>query len=477
MNNTIVLIQPHCSFAVNESPFYELFDSIGLLSIQKFLMVNGYDVKYFHIPKLRMLNYKKEDIFNLLKKHEPIVFGIGLMWLHQSLGAIEICQMIKEINEKNIIVVGGQQASLFHKDIMEKYSHLIDCVVLGEGEYTFLEIIKSIENLGSIEHSIEGICTYNNNEIGVTTRCANNNIKDLPYIDDKNIYPKSKLFNYENKIPRTASLMTVRGNCAFKCNYCLQSSKIDNLRRGVIDFYPIDYLIEQIKVFVKHKKTRISIADSFLSNKPENIMLFIELLNKENIRLEQIHIFCEPGYSDRSIFKELKKLPSEHIAIDYGIETGSEKVAKNMGRIDDLDCIMKDIEELGKCGFISTSWWLFNLPGETMNDINQTKSMIKYTISNNVYVERISPLILFPNTELYKNSNHFGIKPAFHCFDDFMRFSLQERREDGIYPDLITHTSEHFNLDKLIKIQNDLFAFINHHQTGKPIQLKPNNIF
>lgn len=477
MNNTIVLIQPHCSFAVNESPFYELFDSIGLLSIQKYLMGNGYDVKYFHIPKLRTLHYTKEDIYNLLRKQEPIVFGIGLMWLHQSLGAIEICQMIKKINEKNIIVVGGQQASLFHEDIMKKYSHLIDCVVLGEGEYTFLDIIKSIENSGSIEQSTKGICILDNNNIVKNKRCVDFDIKELSYIDDKNIYPKSKLFNYENKIPRTANLMTMRGNCAFKCNYCLQSSKIENLRRKTVDFYPVEYLVEQIKVFIKNKKTRLSIADSFLSNKPENILHFIELLNKENIQLEQIHIFCEPGYSDRSIFRELKKLPSDHIAIDYGIETGSAKVARNMGRIDDLDYIMKDIEELGKHGFISTAWWLFNLPGETIDDIKQTKSMISYTISNNVYVERISPLILFPHTETYHNAKKFGIIPKFHHFDDFMRFSTQERKEDGVYPDLITHTSEHFNLEELIEVQNDLFAFINHYQTGKPIQLKPNNIF
>lgn len=163
--NFVCLIQPHTSFKLmNVQPaLFDQFDSIGLMSLSAYLKEKGYEVEILHLAKAFRNGYSLQQVIDKIKSREPILFGIGNMWVHQSVGMLETATLLKEIYPNIPIIVGGQHASFFSRDIVESYSGLIDGVIVGEGEETLYDVVKSVEESGIIEKSIPGLMVKNSN--------------------------------------------------------------------------------------------------------------------------------------------------------------------------------------------------------------------------------------------------------------------------------------------------------------------------
>lgn len=468
--NFVCLIQPHTSFKLmNVQPaLFDQFDSIGLMSLSAYLKEKGYEVEILHLAKAFRNGYSLQQVIDKIKSREPILFGIGNMWVHQSVGMLETATLLKE-NYPNIpIIVGGQHASFFSRDIVESYSGLIDGVIVGEGEETLYDVVKSVEESGIIEKSIPGLMVKNSNgEIEYTRRDIKLELDNLPFLSHKGIWPKIDPLPGDI-IPYAAALDTVRGGCPQSCVHCLEGNGLGKLGRNKRAFHSPEYLIDQMKLYLQEGKTNILIQDSFYANGNKPIEKFVDLAKQENLFVDAMHFFVEPGYLSSDIFKVLESFPAQKVAVDYGIETGSEKVARNMGRYYNLDKIYRDVEILGKTKTVSTAWWLISLPGETEEDVKLTEKAIIETTNMGVLTERVSQMLLFPQTELYKNRKLYDMRAYFHDFHDFKVFSNTERRENGLYPELVTHDMPYQTREDTIRLLRDLKKSIRKATEASP---------
>ncbi|RDY33019.1 B12-binding domain-containing radical SAM protein [Lachnotalea glycerini] len=441
-NKYVCLIQPHTSFklAKIQPALFDQFDSIGLLALASYLKSKGYIVEVLHLAKALRNGYTVEQVINKIKERKPVLFGIGNMWVHQSVGMLETAKLIRNIYGDIPIVIGGQHASFFAQDIVRGYFDIIDGVIVGEGEETLHELVRSVENTGKLDRDIAGYMTYDEdmNQVSFKPREVKLKLDDLPFMSHSVVWPKIKPAKGDI-IPFAAALDTVRGGCPQQCAYCLEADDIGRLGRRKRDFHSPEYLVEQLKIYLKEGKTNILIQDSFYANGNKPIEKYVELVKKNNLKMDAMHFFIEPGYVNSDIFEVLESFPAKKVAVDYGIETGSEKVAKNMNRYHNMDKIYSDVEILGKTKTLSTAWWLISLPGETKEDVRLTEEAIKETTKMGVFTERVSQLLLFPQTDLYKNRHLYNINAYFHNYDDFKIFSTVERRENGIYSELVTH--------------------------------------
>lgn len=100
----------------------------------------------------------------------------------------------------------------------------VDVIVRGEGEVTFLDIVKNIETEKDI-HKIPGTIVRKNNEIIYNKdRSFIKNIDSLPFparhLLPMGIYFKNqeKNFPFNMRVPYT-SMITSRG-CPYNCIYC-----------------------------------------------------------------------------------------------------------------------------------------------------------------------------------------------------------------------------------------------------------------
>jgi putative methyltransferase len=164
--------------------------------------------------------YYRESLDVILNKiEEPDVIGFSCFIWNWNLN-LKIARCIKELYPNCLIIFGGQQQPLADRveNFFEEHSY-VDILVHGEGEETFVEILR--ENLKEKKDysEINGI-TYYSGKMPVMTfprpRMTDIDECQSPYLDglfDKLIMSKPKHINYN------ATVESARG-CPFSCAFC-----------------------------------------------------------------------------------------------------------------------------------------------------------------------------------------------------------------------------------------------------------------
>lgn len=164
---------------------------------------------------------------------------IGLSLTTYSLrSGLEIAKYIEENHPETFVVAGGPHPTSAPEETLD--CSAIDCVCIGEGERTIIELIQALENDFSLS-LVDGIAYKDGNEIKYTA--SRDEIEDL----DKIPFPameKVNLNNYSSSphgpAGESAPIMSTRG-CSFSCNYCVSE---ETMGRAVRFRSPEDIISE-----------------------------------------------------------------------------------------------------------------------------------------------------------------------------------------------------------------------------------------
>jgi len=120
-----------------------LLPPLGLAYIAAVLEKNNYNVKIIDGPALSVKEgYGFNDLKNDIKKYNPNLVGITAT-TPQFIFAKSTAESVKEINPDIPIVLGGAHISSLPEQTMSEIKE-IDFGVIGEGENTFLELVRKI---------------------------------------------------------------------------------------------------------------------------------------------------------------------------------------------------------------------------------------------------------------------------------------------------------------------------------------------
>ncbi len=429
----------------------------GMLSIGAFLEKEGFNVEIFNIPYAYSLGFTEDNIFNIFKSYNPKLIGIELNWIQFSKGAIECAEKLKEIFPNTPIVLGGVNATIFASEILENYRKLFNAIFIGESELTFLDYINSIEKNRDLSE-VRGILRIDENDRIRDQGPA----KILKNIDD---IPPYKLNIVKPRLipPYDIGMInTCRGPCIHNCYYCIgnkntYSSSLKSNRTNLAVHSP-KWIISQIQILLKDVK-KLSIQD-YIYCRPKNVLEIAKAMQKENLdeKVEYFNFAALPGSLNQEIFTALSRAGVDNV--DFGIETGSEKILKIMKRPYTIPIVIDSIKHSVKSGILPKTYWLVGLPSETEDDIEKTKELIVKTIKLGALPKWITPLCLFPGLELFENAEKYGIKLKLKKFQDFFTFSTTQRNIDSWYPSVITHETENFTVRDILKKSLELKKFI-----------------
>jgi len=126
--------------------------------------------------------------------------------------------------------------------------------------------------------------------------------------------------------------------------------------------------------------------------------------------------------------------------LDYGIESGYDAVLRILRRGYNTQQVCDSVELATKSGLFIKTYWMTGLPGE--KDINSTKQLIKKTIELGGFPRWVTPLVILPKTELFRNPDDFKISIIKNSFEDFLSYSTTRLKKTPYYPQVITHTTE-----------------------------------
>lgn len=165
---------------------------------------------------VRILDMRLEpDLQSALIEFAPDVVGITAYTVHVNT-AKRLFEQVKSWNPQILTVVGGHHATVMPHDFLIPF---IDVIVMGEGIFTFKEIIRRFEAGDSFE-GIPGTL-FAQGERLIKTECE----ADLPL--DSYPFPVRSLTEryraqyFSEWMKPLASIRTSKG-CPHRCNYCAQ---------------------------------------------------------------------------------------------------------------------------------------------------------------------------------------------------------------------------------------------------------------
>ena len=336
------------------------------------------------------------DFSRRIKKHNPDIVGITSMTSNFDI-AKDIAREIKTINKDIVTVLGGSHVTALPNCIKDSG---FDIGVIGEGEFTFLELVLALKNKSTIS-DIRGIVYKNGNSITINKlRPLLKEIDILPYPERELLKSVHRyhpaVFNYKH-LP-CVTILTSRG-CNYKCLYCINSLSNSTFWRG----HSVDYVLGEIeKVVVKYSVRNFWILDDdFAFDKGRVYSICREIL-KRNLKINW-SCMMRVNSADYELLKIMKAAGCWQIA--YGIESGSQRILDIINKKCYLTQIRQAVNLTKKARIEIKGFFILGLPTETAADIKKTLNL---ATSLPLDYATFFPLNVIPGTLLEKKADRCG---------------------------------------------------------------------
>ena len=369
----ILLIYPYCL-----EPRLHAGDisvvPIGVYYVAAVLKENQYDVEILNWYNINQTPHRIEEI---LREKKPDVIGFSILHANRW-GGIEVARIAKNIDDKIKIVFGGIGASFLWEHLLAHFPE-IDYVVIGEGEYSFLELVKCLDqsHLQKLEH-IPGIAYCRSGKAFKTDSAeAIGNLDEVPN--------PAKYFDYRH-------LAFTRG-CVWKCNFCGSPQYWG----GRIRFHSIKYFVEQIERLYSRGITFFYFSDDTFTIDQKRVIEICRCLIRKKLNITWAAI---SRVDDANAETLLWMRRAGCIQISYGVESGSEKMRKFLKKNITTRQIKKAFALTQKYGIMARAYFIYGCPGENWETIHETIDLMNEIkpLSAIFYI-----LDIFPGTELYED--------------------------------------------------------------------------
>jgi radical SAM superfamily enzyme YgiQ (UPF0313 family) len=163
---------------------------------------------------VRILDLRLEkNLQQVLEHSSPDVVGITSYTVHVNM-VRSLFKQIKGWNPQVLTVVGGHHATVAPEDFSSPY---IDLIVMGEGVFTFKEIVARFEQ-GEGFDGVPGVAFARNGGLLKTDLMPVNDLDVFPF-PDRNLTAKYRPHYFSEWMKPLASLRTSKG-CPFRCKFC-----------------------------------------------------------------------------------------------------------------------------------------------------------------------------------------------------------------------------------------------------------------
>jgi len=187
-------------------------ENLGIERIYAYLKSKNKEVDMIYINRI---NDIQNEFNKMTLDYDIYAFSV----YHTNFAFVyELSVMIKSICDNKYIVLGSKFVTTYFEDIlhhkMDDGTPCFDCLVLGDGEYTMLEIINCVEQGNSLNEYAEYNPHIVTSETGVNKKPLSININELPL-------PERHFLKITNHI--VAYICDSHG-CIGKCSFCTYST-------------------------------------------------------------------------------------------------------------------------------------------------------------------------------------------------------------------------------------------------------------
>ncbi|MHB8108753.1 MAG: B12-binding domain-containing radical SAM protein [Syntrophorhabdaceae bacterium] len=344
-------------------------------------------------------NLSVEQTATELGEYKPDVVGIS----STTAGIVasgRLARCLKATNDKIITVIGGCHVTALPEETLAEFDDF-DVAVIGEGERTFTELLRGIDELGSIPTTLAGTAVRDNGRISVNA--------SRPLIPDLDSLPLPA-WGFLRGFPAAfrpsparikrfpcATVVLARG-CPNQCQFCDRSVFGNKVRT-----YSPGYAINLFKDLAYNFGVReILIEDDTFIISRKWVKEFCERLIVEKIDITWSCL----GRADRvtpEILSLMRKAGCWHIS--YGIESGDQRILDAMQKGEDLSRMGDAVRWSRQAGLKTKGFFMIGFPGETAESLKLTKELALKLPLDDISVMQLTP---FPGSALYKRAAEYG---------------------------------------------------------------------
>ncbi len=341
----------------------------------------------------------EEEILRGIKKHDPRVIGMTV-YTNDVPSCIELSRRIREQNPNITIIGGGPHVTVIPFELIDYRA--IDYGVIGEGERTIVEFMENVEKRNFNPRKIKGLCWKEHGKHKTSEpRPLIENLDEIPFPNYKKL--PMDYYTYPTAIKLRGILLSLieiyssRG-CPYRCSYCssfLTFGRKPRYRspKNVVD--EIDMLKNEYKIDGFY-----FLDDTFTVSKSHVFGIVKELMER---KIDLIW-GCETRVNlvDDEKLRAMKRAGC--VQIDFGVESGSQKILNTLKKDITVEQIGKAFELCKKHKIRTFANFMVNNPGETWGDVLETWKVARKIDADNMGVWVTTP---YPGTELF---NQFGLK-------------------------------------------------------------------
>lgn len=345
----VLLVLPPM-YQLGRIPDYNPKEPMALMYLAAVLRQEGYTTT---IIDAGLLALSIEETINEISSYKSWIIGFSV--LQRALPSLKlIVQKLRQQDIASHICCGGITATLSAPYILSGIPE-INSIVMGEGEYTFLKLVRAVLHNTSWKH-LEGIAFQQNGRVIINPPAKKPHINILPF-------PVRDLLPICLEKTNYATILASRG-CYANCTFCSNSSfervSVGYKWRGRSP----ENLAEEIETLLQKYGVKV-----FKFNDPnifgpgiqgrEHVANFCKEIIHRGMTGLHFMGFCRADNIDYDIACLMRKAGFERLLI--GIETSNPEVLRLFRKGESLTKIKKTITILRKTGIdLIPGFMIFN---------------------------------------------------------------------------------------------------------------------
>ncbi len=310
-----------------------------------------------------------EEVKDRIEALQPDVVGVSNLFSSGFRDATQICSLVKKIDKDIITVIGGPHPSALPEEVLVHGD--IDFVVIGEGEYSFRDLLKGIEE-GDLS-DLDGIAYRDDGQVRLLPKTRFiENLDELPF-PARHLLPMEKYFGISEAFIVTkrkpfTPMNTSRG-CVARCSFCPVHATWGGrwrARSAENVLAEIEHLVDKYGVKEIHFDD-----DNITLNRQRAKDIFQGIIDRKL----DIMWTVPPGLALWAVNDELLKLMKESgcYKLFIAVESGDERILHDIIRKPlDLKKVKPLVRTMRKLGIETESYFVVGMPGETEESLRRT---------------------------------------------------------------------------------------------------------
>lgn len=374
---------------------------IGLFYIASSLKKAGFIVE---VADLNNVYYDKEvkleQLLQIFEHKAPDIVGIACPFSIRFGAALRLCQLIKKEYPHLPVVMGGIHPTMFAQEIMHHSD--ADYIVLGEGEESFVHLIKA--HFGSRDFGkVDGLVFRQKNQVILNEKKRFiQSLDELPFpaydlIDLKDYFFDTSEWQNPKGLPINVPMPLITSrSCPNRCSFCSMFLVHGKKFRARSPQNVVDEIEDLYKTYGQRYFSIMD--DNFTLVKERAISIAEEIVRR---RLD-IQFDAPNGLAINSLDKDVLDalIKAGLIRFSVGIESGSDFIRnKVIGKHLHRDRILEFNELLkGYKDLFVKAFFVIGFPEETRETLQDTYRLLKVL---NVQQLGLFYAVPYPGTRLF----------------------------------------------------------------------------